>query len=96
MLYYGSQVKLATLESALEEWKSAARTHGVDSARSLSSALDSALNSQLNATAASSQAQSQLAQLTEVCLILQKKTLLFFLKVQNPKSNSSLNQRVCM
>ncbi|XP_050550783.1 mitotic spindle assembly checkpoint protein MAD1 [Spodoptera frugiperda] len=60
-----AKVKLATLESALEEWKSAARTHGVDSARSLSSALDSALNSQLNATAASSQAQSQLAQLTE-------------------------------
>nr|XP_049701115.1 mitotic spindle assembly checkpoint protein MAD1 [Helicoverpa armigera] len=60
-----AKVKLASLESQLEEWKAAARTHGVENARALTSALDSALNSQLNATAASSQAHSQLAQLTE-------------------------------
>ncbi|KAM3963283.1 mitotic arrest-deficient 1 [Aphomia sociella] len=60
-----AKVKIAALETALEEWKSAARNHGVESARALSSALESALTSQLTATAGCSQAQSQLAQLTE-------------------------------
>ncbi|XP_028156742.1 GRB10-interacting GYF protein 2-like [Ostrinia furnacalis] len=61
-----AKVKIAALESALEEWKSSARAHGVDSARGLSAALDAALSSQLTATAGCSQAQTQLAQLTEV------------------------------
>ncbi|XP_045777469.1 mitotic spindle assembly checkpoint protein MAD1-like [Maniola jurtina] len=60
-----AKIKLACLESSLEEWKSAAQAHGVESARALSSALDTAFNSQLNAVADCSQAQSQLAQLTE-------------------------------
>ncbi|KAL0869832.1 hypothetical protein ABMA27_006040 [Loxostege sticticalis] len=60
-----AKVKIASLESSLEEWKTAARNHGVETARSLASALDSALSSQLTATAGCSQAQSQLAQLTE-------------------------------
>ncbi|RVE48326.1 hypothetical protein evm_007077 [Chilo suppressalis] len=61
--YY--EVKIASLEASLEEWKSSARNHGVESARALSSALESALTSQLTATAGCSQAQSQLAQITE-------------------------------
>ncbi|XP_034835288.1 mitotic spindle assembly checkpoint protein MAD1-like [Maniola hyperantus] len=60
-----ARVKLASLESSLEEWKSAAQVHGVESARALSSALETALNSQLSAVADCSQVQSQLAQLTE-------------------------------
>ncbi|XP_072942423.1 mitotic spindle assembly checkpoint protein MAD1-like [Epargyreus clarus] len=60
-----AKVKVASLESALEEWTSAARSHGVESARQLSAALETALSSQLHAVAGCSQAQSQLAQLTE-------------------------------
>ncbi|CAH0764364.1 unnamed protein product [Diatraea saccharalis] len=60
-----AKVKVASLEASLEEWKTAARNHGVENARALSSALETALTSQLTATATSSQAQSQLAQLTE-------------------------------
>ncbi|KAH9643638.1 hypothetical protein HF086_006114 [Spodoptera exigua] len=78
-----AKVKLASVESALEEWKSAARTHGVDSARGLSGALDSALNCQLNATAASSQAHSQLAQLTEEVATI---------KFERDKATSKLNE----
>ncbi|CAG9564077.1 unnamed protein product [Danaus chrysippus] len=62
---HDAKVKIASLESTLEEWKNVARTHGIENARSLSSALDSALSSQLTAVAGCSQAQSQSAQLTE-------------------------------
>lgn len=50
----------------MEEWRSAARGHGVESARVLSSALENALSGQLTAVAGASQAESQVAQLTEV------------------------------
>ncbi|KAL4714996.1 hypothetical protein ACJJTC_003147 [Scirpophaga incertulas] len=60
-----AKVKIASLEASLEEWKTAARNHGVENARVLSSALDSALTSQLSATANCSEVQSQLTQLTE-------------------------------
>ncbi|CAG5055659.1 unnamed protein product [Parnassius apollo] len=60
-----AKVKMASLESSLEEWKNAARAHGVDSARALSSVLESALSNQLTAVASHSEAQSQMAQLTE-------------------------------
>lgn len=60
------QVKVASLESSVQEWQQAARSHGVENARALSNALDSALNSQLSATAENSQAQSQLSEVTEV------------------------------
>ncbi|XP_046969859.1 mitotic spindle assembly checkpoint protein MAD1 [Vanessa cardui] len=58
-------VKIAALESALEEWTTAAKNHGIETSRALSSALDSALSSQLNAVAGCSEAQSILAQHTE-------------------------------
>ncbi|XP_026763138.2 mitotic spindle assembly checkpoint protein MAD1 [Galleria mellonella] len=62
---HDAKVKIASLETALEEWKTAARNHGVENARALSSALEAALTSQLTATAGCSEAQSKLAQLTE-------------------------------
>ncbi|CAH2243011.1 mitotic spindle assembly checkpoint protein MAD1 [Pararge aegeria] len=77
-----AKVKLASLESSLEDWKNAAQSHGIESARSLSSALDSALNSQLNAVAGCSQAQSQLAQLTEEVATL---------KFERDKATAKLN-----
>ncbi|XP_045452576.1 mitotic spindle assembly checkpoint protein MAD1-like [Melitaea cinxia] len=58
-------VKIAALESSLEEWKTAAHNHGIENARALSSALDSALSGQLNAVAGCTEAQSLLAQLKE-------------------------------
>ncbi|XP_045523077.1 mitotic spindle assembly checkpoint protein MAD1 [Pieris brassicae] len=60
-----AKVKISTLESSLEEWRSAARGHGVESARALSSALDNALSGQLTAVAGATQAESQMVQLTE-------------------------------
>ncbi|VVC94038.1 unnamed protein product [Leptidea sinapis] len=45
-------VKLASLESSLEEWRSAAQSHGVENARALSAALDAALSGQMSADAA--------------------------------------------
>ncbi|CAH2089463.1 unnamed protein product [Euphydryas editha] len=58
-------VKIAALESSLEEWKTAAHNHGIETARALSSALDSAFSGQLNAVAGCTEAQSLLAQLKE-------------------------------
>ncbi|XP_068620125.1 mitotic spindle assembly checkpoint protein MAD1 isoform X2 [Battus philenor] len=60
-----AKVKMAALELTLEEWKNAARAHGVETAKALTSALDSALSNQLMAVAGCSEAQSQTAQLTE-------------------------------
>ncbi|CAH2042310.1 unnamed protein product, partial [Iphiclides podalirius] len=60
-----AKVKMASLESALEEWKSAARAHGVESPRALTSTLEYALSNQLTAVAGCSEAQSQMAQLSE-------------------------------
>ncbi|XP_026320731.1 mitotic spindle assembly checkpoint protein MAD1-like [Hyposmocoma kahamanoa] len=60
-----AKVKIACLESSLEDWIAAARAHGVETARALSSALDSALSNQLTAVANNSQVQSQFTQLTE-------------------------------
>ncbi|KAJ0174178.1 hypothetical protein K1T71_010324 [Dendrolimus kikuchii] len=77
-----AKVKLASLESSLEEWQSAARAHGVEHARALAAALDSAFSSQLTATTASSDAQSQLAQLTEEIATV---------KYERDKANSKLN-----
>ncbi|CAK1552907.1 unnamed protein product [Leptosia nina] len=60
-----AKVKIASLEANLEEWRSAARGHGVESARALSSALENALSGQLTAVETSTQAESQLAQINE-------------------------------
>ncbi|XP_026742126.1 mitotic spindle assembly checkpoint protein MAD1 [Trichoplusia ni] len=60
-----AKVKLATLESSLEEWRAAGRAHGVSSARALGAALEAAFSSQLTAADTSSKAQATVAQLTE-------------------------------
>ncbi|XP_049877340.1 mitotic spindle assembly checkpoint protein MAD1 [Pectinophora gossypiella] len=78
-----AKVKIATLESSLEEWMSAARAHGVENARSLSSTLDTALSSQLTAAASTSQTQTQFAQLTEEVATL---------KYERDKATSKLNE----
>ncbi|XP_045501604.1 mitotic spindle assembly checkpoint protein MAD1 [Colias croceus] len=77
-----AKVKIASLESSLEEWRSAARGHGVETARALSSALENALSGQLSAVAGASQAQSQLAQLTEEVATL---------KFERDKATAKLN-----
>ncbi|XP_053614336.1 mitotic spindle assembly checkpoint protein MAD1 [Plodia interpunctella] len=60
-----AKVKIAALEASLEEWKSAARGHGVENARALSAALDTALTGQLSSTEDGCQAQSQLVRTNE-------------------------------
>ncbi|XP_023954381.2 mitotic spindle assembly checkpoint protein MAD1 isoform X2 [Bicyclus anynana] len=79
---HDAKVKIATLESALEDWKTAARNHGIESARNLTATLESALNSQLTAVANSSQAGAQLAQLTEEVATL---------KFERDKATAKLN-----
>lgn len=72
LLFTRDQVKLATLESSLEEWRAAGRAHGVSSARALGAALEAAFSSQLTAADTSSKAQATVAQLTEVMTICYK------------------------
>ncbi|XP_050674720.1 mitotic spindle assembly checkpoint protein MAD1 [Leptidea sinapis] len=77
-----AKVKLASLESSLEEWRSAAQSHGVENARALSAALDAALSGQMSAVTDASMAQTQLAQLTEDAATL---------KFERDKVNAKLN-----
>ncbi|XP_014358928.2 mitotic spindle assembly checkpoint protein MAD1 isoform X2 [Papilio machaon] len=77
-----AKVKVALLESSLEEWVSAAKAHGVETARALSAALESAFAGQLTAVVNCSEAKTQMAQLTEEVATL---------KFERDKATTKLN-----